>query len=579
MSAEGKASGGYARLWRDWMRPHWRLLALAALCMAVMAAAASGYAKLIELVTDAFDAGRMSAMYWGPAAVIVLTLTKGAAQYAETLLANRAIGQVETALKRRMFRDLVAADLARLAQEPPAAMASRFAGDISLIGSSVKVGLTGASQVLVILFTFAVMMTIDWALTLVLVVIFSAAILPVGRIGRRVRDLSRKTQGEVARMTAEVTEGLAGIRMARTYQLEVPLAEGADRVFDALYALRMKAANWAGRTGPLMEVLAGLAVAALLFIVGLRMQGGTLTLSEFLGLLTGLGIAANPARRLGGVWATLQQGRAALERVYALFDAENRVLEPADPVPMGRARGALSFAGVGFAYPSGRRALDGVTLDVPAGARVALVGRSGAGKTTVFNLIPRLYDPTEGRITLDGIDLRALSLADLRRQIAVVGQDSVLLTGTVADNIGFGRPGADRTGIEAAARDAAAHDFISALPEGYDTPVVPSAGQFSGGERQRLSIARAILRDAPVLLLDEPTSALDAQSEALIRAALARLEAGRTTLVIAHRLATVLDADLIVVMEDGRIAETGTHADLLARDGLYAGLYRLQFAG
>jgi subfamily B ATP-binding cassette protein MsbA len=239
----------------------------------------------------------------------------------------------------------------------------------------------------------------------------------------------------------------------------------------------------------------------------------------------------------------------------------------------------VRFEDVHFAYPDGHVALDGVDLVIEPGKRVAFVGRSGAGKSTVFNLLPRLYDPTAGRILIDGRDIRSLTLASLRDQIAVVSQESVLLSATVAENIGFGRRSASQAEIEAAARAAAADGFIRALPRGYDTPVVPTAGQFSGGERQRLSIARAILRDAPVLLLDEPTSALDAESEALIRGALDRLARGRTTLVIAHRLSTVMDADLIVVMDRGRIVERGTHVELLEAKGLYADLYQLQFAG
>jgi subfamily B ATP-binding cassette protein MsbA len=247
-------------------------------------------------------------------------------------------------------------------------------------------------------------------------------------------------------------------------------------------------------------------------------------------------------------------------------------------VTLGRAHGRVSYEGVGFAYPNGFVALEDVSFEVEPGTRTAFVGRSGAGKSTVFNLLPRLYDPTAGRILIDGRDIREATLASLRQNIAVVSQDSILLTGTVAENIGFGRRDASRAEIEVAAKAAQADGFIAALPEGYDTPVIPSAGQFSGGERQRLSIARALLRDAPILLLDEPTSALDAESEAAVRAALARLAHGRTTLVIAHRLATILDADRIVVMDRGRIVEAGSHAELIAAGGLYADLHALQFA-
>ena len=315
----------------------------------------------------------------------------------------------------------------------------------------------------------------------------------------------------------------------------------------------------------MMEVLVGIAVAILLFVVGLRIRAGTITIADFTGLLTGLGVLAGPARRLGGSFASVQQGGAALDRVFMLFDAENTIRD--GPDKLGRVIGQIRFEDVHFAYPDGHVALEGVDFTIEPGLRCAFVGRSGAGKSTVFNLLPRLYDPTSGRILIDGRDIRTLTLASLRDQVAVVSQDSVLLSGTVAENIGFGRRSASRGEIEAAARDAAADGFIRALPDGYDTQVVPTAGQFSGGERQRLSIARAFLRDAPILLLDEPTSALDAESEAVIRGALDRLARGRTTLVIAHRLSTVLDADMIVVMDRGRIVEQGTHAELLELGG------------
>jgi subfamily B ATP-binding cassette protein MsbA len=297
-----------------------------------------------------------------------------------------------------------------------------------------------------------------------------------------------------------------------------------------------------------------------------------------MGLLTGVGVLSQPARLLGSTFASAAQGRVALDRIFPILDAKNEIVDKDNAKMIERANGKVQFEGVEFVYPNGFAALKNLTLDIPAGSKVALVGRSGAGKSTVFNLIPRLFDPTSGRVLIDGTDVRDITIESLRRQIAVVSQDAVLLTGTVGENIGFGRMNAGFDDIESAAKSAAADGFISRLPDGYDTSISATGSHFSGGEKQRLSIARAILRDAPILLLDEPTSALDAESEAAIKTALDKLAKGRTTFIIAHRLSTILDADMIVVMDQGSVVETGTHKELLANKGLYAELYRLQFA-
>ncbi len=576
-SAATSRFGPYYRLWRDWLSPNWKLMAFTFVMMILVAFGSAGYSKLIQEVMHAFETADYSVMWWGPLGVVVLTTVKGGADYFREISSNQFVTRMEADLQTHMFRQLVGTDLARLQTEAPAGLAARFSSDIAMVGGAVRSILGGLSGLLIMIVTFAVMLTIDWPLTLTMILVFGLAVLPVNLIGSQLKKISRRTQAEVAAMTSEVTEGLSGIRMARTYRLEEPLAENAETVFERLFGLKNKQNRWSARVSPLMEALAGLAVAIMLFAVGWRMSEGTISIADFTGLLTGLGVASGPARRLGGTYAQTQQGAAALDRVFMLFDVENSILD--GPETIGRARGDIRFETVGFAYPDGHVALSDFVLEIKPGTRTAFVGRSGAGKSTVFNLLPRLYDPTSGRILLDGHDLRDLTLASLRDQIAVVSQDSVLLSATVAANIGFGRRSASRAEIEAAARAAAADGFISALPMGYDTRVIPSASQFSGGERQRLSIARAILRDAPILLLDEPTSALDAESEASIRAALAKLSEGRTTLIIAHRLATILDADRIIVMDHGRIVEQGTHAELLALEGLYADLYALQFSG
>ena len=437
----------------------------------------------------------------------------------------------------------------------------------------------GVSAVLILVATVAVMLSIDWVITLTLVGVFSLAVYPVNRIGARLHGISRDTQDDLALMTGEISEALGSIRMARAYQLEPYLLRSAGTVFDRLLDLKLRLIRLEARLSPIMESLSGAAIAVLLIVVAWRLSNGTTTLANFMALMAGFGVISQPARKLGKTFAMAKQGEAALDRIFEILGLQNTIKDPVKPVALGSGKGTLSFQAVGFNYPNGTSALHDISLDIPAGAMVAFVGRSGAGKSTIFNLLPRLFDVTKGRILLNGVDIRDLTQADLRSQIALVSQDSVLLSGTIGQNIGFGRENASRDEIEIVAKSAAAHGFISALPQGYDTPVTAAASTLSGGEKQRISIARAMLRDAPILLLDEPTSALDAESEAVIKKALSELSKGRTTLVIAHRLATIREADIIVVLDKGQVAETGSHKDLLAKKGIYAELFRLQFSG
>lgn len=410
----------WLRLWRDWLSPQRGLMALSLVMTGVVALTAAGYSKLIQLVMTAFQEGSHEVVWWGPLGVIVLSSASGISQYVKEVTGNRATNRMETELRKRMFAQLVGTDLARLQTEAPAGLAARFSADIGLIGGAVRAILGGLTGSLTIIATFVVLLSIDWTLTIAVCAIFALALVPVNRIGRRLRRLAKRTQAEVAAMTSEVTEGLSGIRMARTYRLETPLAENAHGVFERLFDLKTTQNRVQARVAPLMEVLIGLAIALLLAVVGLRMRDGSITIADFTALLTGLGVIAGPARRLGGNFATVQQGTAALDRIFALFDAQNTILD--GPEVITRATGALRFEDVGFAYPDGHVALDGITLDIEPGQRVAFVGRSGAGKSTLFNLLPRLYDPTAGRILMDGHDIRDFTLASLRDQIAVVGQ-------------------------------------------------------------------------------------------------------------------------------------------------------------
>ncbi|GGA12519.1 ABC transporter ATP-binding protein [Neptunicoccus cionae] len=572
------ARAAYGRLWREWLAPHWPKMLLASVFMLVVALSTAGYAKFMEWVISALEHKDASVIWWGPAGIIALTLSKGIAHYLQQVVQNRVLSRVQADMQKFMYDRLVYMDLAYLLAEAPAALAARFSADIELARQASITVFGSVRDVLTLIAAIVVMLSIDWAMAIGLVLVFALAFGPIGIAGARIRRISSNTQSEIAHMTESVNEGLTGIRMVRTYQLEESLKKTSNTVFDKLVGLRISLVKWQALITPMIEVLAGIAIAVLLFLVAWRMQSGAIDLAGFIGLITALGVATNPARKLGGAYAVGLQGMAALERVYALFDTKNDIADGTFTYPDGsKPEGHIEFRNVGFTYPDGYAALHDINLNIAAGKTYAFVGRSGAGKSTIFNLLPRLFDASEGHILIDGHDLTEHQITALRNQISVVSQDSVLLTGTVLENIGFGREGATREACIEAAKAAAADEFISALPQGYDTRIDPSKSSFSGGERQRLSIARAMLRDAPILLLDEPTSALDAESEAAIRKGLDALSQGRTTLVIAHRLATILDADQIVVMDQGRIVDQGTHEELLERGGIYADLFNLQF--
>jgi subfamily B ATP-binding cassette protein MsbA len=423
----------------------------------------------------------------------------------------------------------------------------------------------------------AYVMVSDWQLGLLSILALPGVAWAMERLGGSMRRAATRGMQETGDLSVVLSEAMDGRRVIKAYNLESHSmgrveARLAARLKTLLKAVRLRAA-----AAPATDIFAGLVIAAVLFLAGWQNLHGQLTLNTFAAFIVALLLAQQPVRNLSQLWPTASAGIAAASRMFAAIDARPRIVNRpgAKPLKVPANGGAVSFRNVGFAYQADAEVvLEGADIEIPAGSKVALVGPSGAGKTTIFNLLLRFYDPDSGTIAIDGQDIHGVTLESLRAAMALVTQDAILFDESVAANIALGRPGVSREEIEQAAKDAAAHDFIMELPLGYDTSVGEGGLKLSGGQRQRIAIARAMLRGAPILLLDEATSALDTTSERQVQEALSRLMAGRTTIVIAHRLSTVLDADHIYVLDRGRVVEHGDHDGLIARGGLYATLYR-----
>lgn len=568
------------RLVREAVAPYGSRVALAAVFMVLVAAMTAALAWLMDPVVNRVFVERRSDLLWsvGGAVFAVFTI-KGVATYAQAVIMTGVGQSVLMDMQNRLFRHLMTQDLAFFQRQTTGGLMSRFTTDIGMMRQAVSTALTGLGKdSLSVIFLVGVMFYQDWLLATVAFVVFPATVIPITRLGRRLRHVTADTQAQTGGLMTVLQQTFTGMRLIKSYRMEDYESERAATMTRSVRDLVMRAERVKALASPLMETIGGVAVTIVIVYGGWRVIQDTTTPGAFFSFITALLMAYRPMKALANLNAQIQEGLAGAERLFAILDEKPSLTESESAKPLVVTGGEIVFDRISFSYDDGKAALHDVSFDVQAGKTTALVGPSGAGKTTLLNLVPRFFDPESGHVMIDAQNIRDVTLESLRSSVALVSQDVLLFDDSVRANIRFGKPDATDDEIVDAARAAGADEFIRAMANGYDTLVGERGESLSGGQRQRIAIARAILKNAPILLLDEATSALDAETEGQIQTAMDTLRKGRTTVVIAHRLATVQHADCIHVVVDGRVVESGTHDELVKNDATYARLSALQFS-
>ncbi|HSD11101.1 MAG TPA: lipid A export permease/ATP-binding protein MsbA [Candidatus Binatia bacterium] len=568
----------YTRL-LGYLRPYvWPRFTLAVFCM-VLYSSTNGV--MPYLVRSVFDDVFVQKQQWAlrvlPVAIVAVFLFRAAMSFSQSYLTEWIGQHVIADIRSQLNAHFQRLSLSFYNRTPTATLLSRMTNDVELMRNALT---DAVASVMKDLTSLLVLLTVgffmDWRLALIAFVAFPVTVLPILRLSRRLRRVTRKGQVTLGSLATLLQETIQGNRVVKAFGMEDYEIRRFDAESARLVRLYMKAARIKAFTTPMMEVLASFGIAGVVWYGGSSVMTGGRTPGSFMGFCTVMLLIYDPFKGLTKTNNVVQQGLAAASRIFEMLDQQSEVVEHPQAIALGGFHDGIRFENVSFRYGA-EPVLREVNLEIRRGEAVALVGRSGAGKSTLADLIPRFYDVTGGRITVDGNDVRDLTLASLRAEIAIVTQFTFLFNDSVRNNIAYGNVGTSMEQIAAAARAANAHDFICELPQGYDTVVGELGVNLSGGQRQRLAIARALLKNVPILILDEATSALDNESERLVQEAIERLIAGRTTLVIAHRLSTIRNADRIVVLEGGRIIEEGTHGELLDLGGEYRRLYDMQF--
>jgi subfamily B ATP-binding cassette protein MsbA len=569
----------YLRL-LDYIRPYWVRLVIAAVCSGAVAALTGGYAWLVRPALDEIFINKNETwLYLLPVALMAVSVLKGVCGYGQSYLMIFVGSRVVTDIRQQLFGHLMRLPIGFHLKNPSSRMLSRVINDVNWIQNAVSGVLKDLfQQSLTFLVLLGVILYQDWRLALFSILVIPLSAYPMVRFGNQLRKIAATGQERTADMSTALQETLTGVRIVKGFTREDAEGRRFAGFNEAYFRTNMKSTQVSSITSPVLEAVGIIGVAGIIWYGGSQVIQGAMTPGTFFSFLTAVFLMYTPIKRLASANNTIQQALAAADRVFTVLDVPTEAARDTGTRGLDGVRSAIALHGVSFRYEGIEAwALTDISLTVRPGEVLALVGSSGAGKTTLVNLIPRFHDPTAGAILIDGVDLREIRLAALRRQIGIVSQETLLFDDTVGNNIAYGKDEATEEAITDAARAAFAHDFIMKLPNGYETLIGENGVRLSGGERQRLAIARALLRNPPILILDEATSSLDTESERMVQMALANLMKGRTTFVIAHRLSTVQRADRIAVLAGGRLVEIGRHEELLAKAGVYHRLHQMQF--
>ena len=565
------------RLLKEYIKPYFLMLMIAIILMAIVAASSAIHAWMIKPALDDIFLNKSQKMLsLIPIIVIFIAIIKGVSTYFQNYIMKYVGQRIITNMQSRLYSHLIYADIDFLHKQSSGKLISRFTNDITMMRNALTNFLSGiAKDFLTIIFLIGLMFALDMTLALITFIVFPIAILPIIRLGRKMRKISASTQEELGNYTSQLDDSFQTIKAVKSYRREKYEINKADIILESIFNLYKKAIRTECLSSPMMEMLSGIAIAAVIWYGGYQVIEGNTSPGTFFAFITAFIAAYKPVKNLADLNTNLQEGLAAIKRLFKVLDTRPKIIDNKNAKKIDLKKGGIEFKNVFFSYNSQTPSLKDINIKIAPGKTTAFVGSSGSGKSTIASLLLRFYNANKGQIKIDGIDIQDITIDSLRKSISLVSQDTLLFDDTIEANILYGNPKAKRKEVEDAAKYAYAHDFINKLPEKYKSMVGQNGLKLSGGQKQRIAIARAFLKNSPILLFDEATSALDSISEKYIQDSIKKIRKNKTNIIIAHRLSTIIDADIIYVIDNGSVVESGKHHELLKKGKIYKKLYNM----